>query len=168
MLVAMTPFASFFPALPRTVRRFTLRFHYRGNVIENYGNSVLFVGARESWYPHYGDTAEFAPYDLSFRWPKHLRLVATGEKSDEHEDGDFLVAKWKSAQPFPEAGFNLGEYAFTSVNSADHTVEVYANKLLEQALFARLQRRAVEPDPYSTPADSRDSEPGRNVSSYSA
>ncbi len=136
----------FLPRAAANGSTFTLRFHYRGNVIENYGNSVLFVGARESWYPHYGDTAEFAPYDLSFRWPKHLRLVATGEKSDEHEDGDFLVAKWKSAQPFPEAGFNLGEYAFTSVNSADHTVEVYANKLLEQALFARLQRRAVEPD----------------------
>jgi peptidase M1-like protein len=120
---------------------FTLRFHYRGNVIENYGNSVLYVGARESWYPHSGDAAEFAGYDLTFRWPKHLRLVATGEKSDEHEDGEFQVAHWKSNLPVSEAGFNLGEYAFTSLTSGNHVVEVYANKLLEQAILNRLQRR---------------------------
>ena len=131
--------------------KFTVRLHYRGNVIENYGNSVLFVGARESWYPRYGDAAAFANYDLIFRWPKHLRLVATGEKSDEHEDGDFLVAKWRSTQLISQAGFNLGEYAYTSLSSGNHTVEVYANKLLEQALFAKLERRTVAPDPIPRP-----------------
>ena len=120
---------------------FTVRFHYRGNVIENYGNSVLYVGARESWYPHSGDASEFAAYDLTFRWPKHLRLVATGEKSGEHEEVEFSVAHWKSNLPFAEAGFNLGEYAFTSLASSNHVVEVYANKLLEQAILNRLQRQ---------------------------
>jgi len=127
---------------------FSLRFHYRGNVIENYGNSVLFVGAHESWYPHFGDASEFAAYDLTFRWPKHLRLVATGEKSDEHEDGDSMVAHWKFKVPVDEAGFNLGEYAFNSQPSGNHVVEVYANKLLEQAILTRLQRPAVEPNPF--------------------
>ncbi|MGB2666745.1 MAG: M1 family aminopeptidase [Candidatus Acidiferrum sp.] len=127
---------------------FSLRFHYRGNVIENYGNSVLFVGAHQSWYPHFGDASEFAPYDLTFRWPKHLRLVATGEKSDEHEDGDSMMAHWKFKIPVDEAGFNLGEYAFTSQPSGNHVVEVYANKLLEQAILSRLQRPAVEAVPF--------------------
>jgi Peptidase family M1 domain len=134
--------------LPRTIRAgetFTLRFRYHGNVIENYGNSVLYVGARASWYPHSGDAAEFALYDLTFHWPKHLRLVATGDKSDEREDGDYLVAHWCTSLPVAEAGFNLGEYAFTSISSGNHVVEVYANKLLEQAILARLQRPAVEP-----------------------
>ncbi len=128
----------FLPRAPQPGGAFTLRFQYRGNVIENYGNSVLYVGARESWYPHFGDSAEFARYDLAFRWPKHLRLVATGEKSDESEDGDFRVARWKSDLPVPEAGFNLGEYAFASISSSNHTVEVYANKLLEEAILSRL------------------------------
>jgi peptidase M1-like protein len=127
---------------------FSLRFHYRGNVIENYGNSVLYVGAHQSWYPHFGDASEFAPYDLTFHWPKHLRLVATGEKSDEHEDGDNMVAHWKFKVPVDEAGFNLGEYAFTSQPSGNHVVDVYANKLLEQAILARLQRPAVESVPF--------------------
>jgi hypothetical protein len=130
----------FLPAPPHSGDTFSLRFHYRGNVIENYGNSVLYVGARGSWYPHFGDAAEFSSYDLTFRWPKHLRLVATGEKSEEHEDGDFRVARWKSDRPFSEAGFNLGEYAVASLSSSGHTVDVYANKLLEQAILSRLTR----------------------------
>ena len=134
----------FLPRAPQPGDAFTLRFRYRGNVIDNYGNSVLFVGARESWYPHFGDTGEFSKYDLFFRWPKHLRLVATGEKFEEREDGDFRSARWKSDLPVPEAGFNLGEYAFASISSGGHTVEVYANKLLEQAIVARLTHPAVE------------------------
>jgi hypothetical protein len=130
----------FLPSVPRAGETFTLRFRYRGNVIENYGNSVLFVGARESWYPHFGDTSEFAFYDLTFRWPKHLRLVATGNKSDEHDEGDFRVAHWKSDRQVTQAGFNLGEYAVASVPSANRTVEVYANKLLEGAVVARLSQ----------------------------
>jgi len=67
-------------ALPRN-QEFTLKFHYRGNVIEDAGNGVLFVGARESWYPHLGDGAEFAAYDVTLRWPRKLRLIATGSNS---------------------------------------------------------------------------------------
>ena len=128
----------FLPSPPRTGETFTLRIRYRGNVIENVGNDVLFVSARESWYPHFGDTSQFAFYDLNLRWPKRFRLVATGEKSDEHDDGDFHAARWKTALPVPEAGFNLGEYSVASVSSENHTIEVYANRQLEQALLARL------------------------------
>ncbi len=58
---------------------FTLHFRYRGDVIENAGNAVLYVGERESWFPHHGDTSEFSLYDMTLRWPKRLRLVATSE-----------------------------------------------------------------------------------------
>jgi len=117
---------------------FKLHFRYSGNVIEDAGNSVLFVGARESWYPHYGDAAEFAFYDLTFHWPKRLRLVATGNKSTEREEGDLRAATWKTEIPVPEAGFNLGEYASTSLPSENRTIDVYANKQLEEYLRSRL------------------------------
>jgi hypothetical protein len=134
----------FLPRAPQSGDTFSLRFHYRGNVIENYGNSVLYIGNRESWYPHFGDTSAFARYDLTFRWPKQLRLVATGDKSDESEEGDFRVAHWKSGLPVPQAGFNLGEYAVASLTSNTHTVDVYANKQLEQAILARLTPTSPE------------------------
>lgn len=136
----------FLPHAPQAGETLELRFRYHGNVIENYGNSVLFVGSRESWYPHFGDTSSFARYDLTFRWPKQLRLVATGDKGEETEDGDFRVAHWKSSLAVPEAGFNLGEYAVASITSSNHTVDVYANKQLEEAIIARLTPVIPETD----------------------
>ena len=129
---------------------FTLNFRYRGNVIENAGNAVLFVGERESWFPHHGDTSEFSLYDMTLRWPKRLLLVATGEKSDEQEEGDFRVAHWKTDQPVTQAGFNLGEYAVASVASENHSIDVYANKQLEEAIQARLGRTVLNVSPAIT------------------
>jgi hypothetical protein len=137
----------FLPKPPAKDEVFTLHFRYRGNIIENAGNGVLQVGARESWYPHFGGTSEFALYDLTFRWPKHLRLVATGEKSDEHEDGDFQVARWKTEQPVTEAGFNLGEYMVSSISSENRSIVVYANSQLEQAVLSRFPRSAIDLGP---------------------
>jgi Peptidase family M1 domain len=128
----------FLPKPPAPGGTFKLHFRYSGNVIEDAGNNVLFVGARESWYPHYGDASEFALYDLTFHWPRRLRLVATGTKSAEREEGDWRVASWKTEIPVPEAGFNLGEYASTSLASENRTIDVYANKQLEEYLRSRL------------------------------
>jgi hypothetical protein len=126
------------PLAPPRGTEFTLRFRYRGNVIEDAGNGVLYVGARESWYPHFGDGADFANYELTMRWPRQLRLVATGTKLDEREDGDFRVAHWHTEKPTSVAGFNLGDYAFAAFAEGGHSVEVYANRMLEQALNNRL------------------------------
>ncbi len=126
------------PRAPDPGSNFTLSFRYSGNVIEDAGNGVLFVGARESWYPHYGDASEFARYELTFHWPKKLRLVATGTKSAETEEGDYRVAKWTTSSPVTQTGFNLGEYASTSLASGNYTIEVYANKQLEEVLRAQL------------------------------
>src|ERR1700730_11935335 len=128
------------PSAPPRGDEFTLRFRYRGNVIEDAGNGVLYVGARESWYPHFGDGADFSDYELTMHWPRRLRLVATGTKLDEREDGDFRVARWRTEKPASVAGFNLGDYAFASLASGTHSVEVYANRMLEQALNKRLDR----------------------------
>jgi Peptidase family M1 domain len=127
------------PAAPPQGAEFTLRFHYRGRVIENAGNGVLFVSARESWYPHLGGTADFADYDLTMRWPRHLRLVATGVKSDEHEEGDFHIGHWRTEKPASVAGFNLGDYLSSSITSQPYSIDIFANRELEQAIDNRLQ-----------------------------
>jgi len=128
----------FLPEAPARAQEFTLRFRYRGNVIQNAGNGVLFVGARECWYPRLGDSASFASYDLTMRWPRHLRLVATGAKLDEREEGDLRIGHWRTEMPASLAGFNLGEYASASIASGSHTIDVYANRQLEQSLDSRL------------------------------
>jgi Peptidase family M1 domain len=126
------------PDAPVRGQEFTLHLRYHGNVIEDAGNGVLFVGARESWYPHLGESSDFADYELLMRWPRRLRLVATGEKLEEHEDGDFRVGHWRTERPVAVAGFNLGDYASTSVTSASYSVDVYANHHLEDSLKNRL------------------------------
>ncbi|HYU21661.1 MAG TPA: M1 family aminopeptidase [Candidatus Dormibacteraeota bacterium] len=126
------------PQTPSGGQEFTLHFHYRGNVIQDAGNGVLFVGARESWYPHLGDSAEFSAYDFLLRWPHKLRLIATGSKLEEHEDGEFRVGHWKTEKPMSVAGFNLGEYASASVASGARSIDVYANRQLEEDLRKRL------------------------------
>src|SRR5216684_4015032 len=109
------------PSAPTRGAEFSLRFRYRGNVIEDAGNGVLYVGARESWYPHFGDGADFADYDLTMHWPRRLRLAATGSKLDEREDGDFRVGHWRTDKPASVAGFNLGDYAFASLAAEGHS-----------------------------------------------
>ncbi|HXM94908.1 MAG TPA: M1 family aminopeptidase [Candidatus Dormibacteraeota bacterium] len=142
--------------LPRTTQpgtEITLNFHYRGNVIEDAGNGVLFVGARESWYPHFGDSSEFAIYELTMHWPRKLQLVVTGTKLDESEQGNFRVGHWRTEKPVTVVGFNLGEYASASVVSHAYTIELYANRQLEQALSRRLSPELM-PDvavPFSMP-----------------
>lgn len=147
---------SLYLVLPTPARRgaeFTIHFHYRGHVIEDAGNGVFYVGARENWYPHFGDPGQFSNYDLTMRWPRRLRLVATGTKTDEHEEGDFRVGHWRTEKPAPVAGFNLGDYASASVSTASYSVEIFANRQLEQALRERLSppiRLEVQiPGPFS-------------------
>ena len=149
------------PAAPERGVEFTLHFHYRGNVIENAGNGVLFVGARESWYPHFGDAADFADYDLTMRWPRRLRLVATGAKSEEREDGDFRVGHWHTERPVSVVGFNLGDYASASLASGTRSVDVYANRQLERAIDSRLESPPAESP--RTPVFSAEARGGTNM-----
>ena len=128
---------------------FTIHFKYRGNVIEDAGNGVLYVGARESWYPHLGDTAEYANYDLTLRWPRKLKLVATGTKLEEKEEGDFRVGHWRMEKPTTFAGFNLGDYAVVTASAGTPSIDVYANHQLEQALSRRLDNSDVAAPPAS-------------------
>jgi len=152
------------PRSPKMAEEFELTVRYHGNVIQDAGNGVLFVSARESWYPHFGDSADFSNYDLTFHWPRKLRLAATGSKLDEREDGDQRMGHWRTEKPATVAGFNLGEYAFASLASNGHSVDVYANRQLEQALLNRMRVNDIEsisglPRPFGTPPAERLSMP---------
>jgi hypothetical protein len=133
------------PQAPRKGDTFTLRISYRGNVIADAGNGVYFVGDRGSWYPHLAGADHFARFTLSFRWPAKLTLVATGRKLEEHEEGEWRTSRWESEGLFPVAGFNLSDYVLEVVDSARPRLELYANRLLEQALASRFRARSIPP-----------------------
>jgi hypothetical protein len=121
-----------------TLRR-RLRFRYRGEVITPLGNGVFYVGARQNWYPH---TSLYVPaeYELRFRYPRALELVATGARREIREEGEWKESVWVSEGPLPIAGFNLGEYESLSVERGGVRVSVYGNREVEPTLLAQAQR----------------------------
>jgi len=125
-----------------TGKMYELHITYHGTVIEDDGNGVYFVGARGSWYPHLAGTTQFASFDLKFRWPKSLRLVATGRQISHGEDGNDLTGEWRGTEPLALAGFNLGGYAVQSINGKPE-IRLYANQQLEQNIANRLRENAA-------------------------
>lgn len=130
---------------PRAGSTLRLKIRYRGTVISDAGNGVLFVGERGIWYPHVGGADQFSTYDLKFRWPRRLSLVATGKKVEEKEEGEWKSSRWQSTQPYPVAGFNLGNYEQQSVASGSVTIDLYANEGLEMAVLNRFVRAQAPP-----------------------
>ncbi len=131
------------PAARRAGEKFALRITYHGSVINDAGNGIYFVGHRGSWYPHIGGLGNSVPFELTFRFPRRLQLVATGKRLEEREEGDWRISRWRSEVPLPVAGFNLGEYAVEKVESGGIKIELYANRQLEPALLQRFRRPAI-------------------------
>ncbi|MGO9640737.1 MAG: M1 family metallopeptidase [Candidatus Acidiferrales bacterium] len=125
------------PQAPPAGQTVKLRFSYRGGVISDAGNGVIFVGDRGSWYPHIGGFDSFSSFDLSFRWPRRVRLIATGTLQSQGEEADWDTARWRSEGDIPVAGFNMGDYRTDTVSLPDGTrIEVLANSQLERSLAA--------------------------------
>ena len=113
---------------------------YRGNVISEAGNGVEFVGEHGTWYAHVGSGDHFAFFTLTFRWPKRFALVATGARTELRDEGDTRVGRWQSEVPFAVAGFNLGEYKVETAGGDHPKIELYANRQLEDAIRALLEK----------------------------
>lgn len=113
-------------------RAYEIEFRHEGEVVTAAGNGVYYVASRSNWYPN--RSMEFASYDLTFRYPRHLTLVATGERVEEREEGEQRVTRRKTETPVRFVGFNLGEYERSTAKAGEYLVEVYANRRLEPGL----------------------------------
>jgi hypothetical protein len=109
-----------------------IEVHHEGKVISKAGDRIYFVNSRGTWYPRAG--TEFSSYDLTFRYPKNLLLVSTGEPVEERVDGDWRITRRRSSTRIPFAGFNLGDFEKTVVTQGPYRIEVCANRNLEAAL----------------------------------
>ena len=69
------------------------------------GGGVYYVGSRDSWYPRRGDG--FTSFDLRFRYPKKLDLVATGKLIETTSGEDTRSSHFHTQTPIRVAGFNL-------------------------------------------------------------
>ncbi|MBI4461505.1 MAG: hypothetical protein HY653_01235, partial [Acidobacteria bacterium] len=123
-------------------RVYTLRLRYRGRVISELGNGVLYVGARGIWYPTLSPSGP-ALFEMEFRYPRALALVASGRHVADREEGPWRVSHWRSEVPIPMAGFNLGAYETHARVHQGVPLRVYANQQLEPALAQPLTQPPV-------------------------
>jgi hypothetical protein len=103
-----------------------VEIEHQGSVIDDDGEGVYYVAARNVWFPHRPD--DFASFDLTFRCPENLRLVATGELVSEDVNGGIRVVHRKTRAPVRYAGFNLGDFESASADRPPFHVECFANR----------------------------------------
>lgn len=134
---------------------YEVEFHHEGQVVEDAGNRVYFVGARGTWYPNSG--MQFVKFDLRFSYPKDLDLVAPGDVVSDKTENDVRITRRVIEVPVRFVGFNLGVYDRVRVEQKPYTIEVCANRAIEAALERKPQplitgpRVGRRPDAISTP-----------------
>jgi len=133
-----------FPPEPVQVgRTYEMEFHHAGNVVDEAGNDVYYVGSRSTWYPRQG--MKFSDYDITFRFPESLDLVFTGEVLEDRTEGDWHITRRRTETPIRYAGFNLGRYEQVRLERPGFAVEVFANRNVEQALEPEQKLVPVRP-----------------------
>lgn len=124
---------------------YEFEFHHSGKVIHDAGDRVLYVSARGTWYPMFGQ--QFASYDLLFRYPHDLDLVTPGEVVADRTEGDWRTTRRRTPSAIRVAAFNLGNYEHARLERAGYVVDVCANRTLERALQPRPQTIIAAPSP---------------------
>lgn len=127
--------------LPRAATKgehVSLAFEYGGDVLDEAGRGLLYVGARGNWYPNHGVT--ISNFDLTFHYPLGWTLLATGrprpvsqtDKTPQQSVDEQQVTRWISDRPIPIAGFDLGKYVRASAQAGTVMIGAYATAGVER------------------------------------
>jgi hypothetical protein len=132
----------------RAGRVYEFEFKHSGKVVHDAGEHVFFVTSRGNWYPSHN--LQFAQYDLEFRYPKDLDLVAAGDVVSDRTDGDWRITRHRTAASIRFAAFNLGHYEHIRVDRSGYVLDVCANRSLESALQPVTPQTVTIPSPIRT------------------
>jgi hypothetical protein len=125
-----------------------IEIEHEGRVVLEAGQDVYYVSARGSWYP--GRGLQFATYDVTYRYPANLDLVAAGQVQEDRVEGGVHITHRIPDGPVRLLGFNLGQYERKVVQHDGLTIEVCANKHVEDALRSLAQPTPGLPPPAPT------------------
>jgi len=110
----------------------TVRIQHEGKVVLDAGNHVYYVSARGTWYP--GRGLQFANYDVTYRYPASLDLIAAGRITEDRREGDVRITRRVPEGRIRLLGLNLGSFEHKSVSRDGIEVNAWANRTLEEAL----------------------------------
>jgi hypothetical protein len=96
------------------------------------GGDNYYPVARDDWYPNNstGALGEYTAYDMTFRIPKGMKMVATGDLVRESTEGGDSVTVWKSEAPQTVAGFSFGRFKVqeAKLTKPEYMVRSFANE----------------------------------------
>jgi len=122
-----------------------VEIRHEGKVVLDAGHQVYFVSSRGSWYPNRG--AQFATYDVTYRYPKNLDLVSAGQvtedSAEDRPENAVRITRRVTNSRIRWLGFNLGVYERKELERDGIHIEVCANREVEDAL----RYRPAEPPP---------------------
>jgi hypothetical protein len=118
-----------------------VEIHHEGKVVLDAGHQVYFVSSRGTWYPNRG--AQFATYDVTYRYPKNLDLVSAGRVKEDRTEDDVRITRVVPSGRVRMLAFNLGVYERKVLERGGIQIEVCANREVEDAL----RYRPPEPPP---------------------
>lgn len=99
--------------LPRELKKgesYSITTKYGGkDAISNEGGGNYYPIARTDWYPSQG-FGSYATYDMTFRVPKGMTMVATGKLLKKVDEGNETITEWTTELPQAVAGFNFGNF----------------------------------------------------------
>lgn len=105
--------AGFAVVLPRELKKgdsYTITTKYGGkDAIRNEGGGNYYPVARDDWFPGQGFRG-YATYDMTFRVPRGMTMVATGKLLKKIDEGNETITQWTSEIPQMVAGFNFGNF----------------------------------------------------------
>ena len=119
--------------LPKPLKKgdkYLIRTIYNGkDAVSDEGGGNYYPVAREDWFPNVfpENFGNYATYDMTFRVPKSLTIVATGTPVKNVMEGKENVTEWKSEVPQPVAGFSVGSFKKLEAKDPRFTAEAYAN-----------------------------------------
>jgi hypothetical protein len=144
-----------FPAPLKLGQKVLLRMTYSGrDVLDNAGDGNYSIGARTSWYPNVAVFDDLAQYELRFRHPQKMQIVAVGNEAASTVEGDDRISVWKTTHPIRVAGFNYGRFKKLTQEDKNSgmTVEVYTNpgtpdivRAINMALEAQNEEGVIGP-----------------------
>jgi hypothetical protein len=102
---------SFYVVMPQPLVRYHayhLVFEYEGGeMIRDMGGKLYTILPRQPWYPR-PSTVSMATYDLTFKHPRDMTVIATGDRVKMGAEDGQITSEWISNEPVPMAGFNYG------------------------------------------------------------